>query len=50
MSGVEQGKQCAFALYDWATTSDDVDEQHYERQHQKNMDKPTNRIATHHAQ
>jgi hypothetical protein len=33
MSGVEQGKQCEFALYDRATASDYIDEQHNERQH-----------------
>jgi hypothetical protein len=51
MSGVEQGKTvCVCLLYDCPTTSNYVDEQHDERQHQKNVDKPADRIATHYTQ
>jgi len=49
-SGVEQGKQCAVCLNDCTTSSDNVDKQHHQRQHQQDVNEPTDRVATDNAE
>jgi hypothetical protein len=49
VSGVEQGKQCVVCLNDCTTSPDYVDKQHYQRQHQQDMNEPTDCVATNNA-